>query len=348
MLGIGTKTREDNGDLTRNGKIALIGIVTAGLLAIGTSIYEFATGQQKAREDHLKTERLMNSIQAGLFPIRNASAAIAIDLSDSLPGVIAYRSKLRRYIPVLTNCIETPYTEYCQNTDEGWMYAIPAKSALFLPRKLHKFLEHDFLKLAVAVPSGHKEHPYTLLGHSMLPFENLHFENVHVTFTPASGRIQYVVGKFALPNESLTALSAYSLVDIFPGFAMAVIVPDAPGICRQNMEAFDLKEAKKHSDDQDPDNDDDVKVYQDCMTQLAKGMSLTGLFIGFEYPKSLLFDESSTFKCSSQNRPEMLVLPLPDTVYLLNREGHASTAPVPPIVQNAICSLFDDLDDHDN
>ena len=66
ILGIGTKTREDNGRLTRNGKIALTGIIVAGFLAIGTSVYEFTTGQKQAEEAAKKSEKLMLSVQRGL------------------------------------------------------------------------------------------------------------------------------------------------------------------------------------------------------------------------------------------------------------------------------------------
>ena len=47
MLGIGTKTREDDGRLTRNGKIALAGIIVAGLLAARGGTTETARAVMK-------------------------------------------------------------------------------------------------------------------------------------------------------------------------------------------------------------------------------------------------------------------------------------------------------------
>jgi hypothetical protein len=48
ILGVGVETRnKDNGRLSRNGKIALIGIVAAGVLAMLTGASEFYADQNK-------------------------------------------------------------------------------------------------------------------------------------------------------------------------------------------------------------------------------------------------------------------------------------------------------------
>ena len=70
ILGVGAKTREDDGRLNCKGLIALIGILVGGILALGTSVYEFAVSQQKERDDRRRSERLMLSIQRGVYPMR--------------------------------------------------------------------------------------------------------------------------------------------------------------------------------------------------------------------------------------------------------------------------------------
>src|SRR5258708_2946331 len=71
ILGVGAETRDAGGKLTRKGWIALIGIIVAGILALGTSISEFVAGQEKEQAERRHNERLMLSVQRNLYPLRS-------------------------------------------------------------------------------------------------------------------------------------------------------------------------------------------------------------------------------------------------------------------------------------
>src|SRR3984893_9718605 len=104
MLGIGTKTREADGRFTRSGKIALVGIIVAGLLGVGTSVYDFATGQKKAREAAKKSQLLMLSVQRGLYPLREMKLAVRVSMSEDFPGAREYEKWLRARIRRNPDC----------------------------------------------------------------------------------------------------------------------------------------------------------------------------------------------------------------------------------------------------
>lgn len=135
MLGIGTKTREDNGAFTPNGRIALIGIVIAGLFAIGTSVYDFANGQQKARDDRLKNQRLMVSIQRGLYPLKDITADLTIDVAGTFAGYDDYKSELLQALPHYDQCVDDNANKSFRCTglrdSGGYIYEIPQESPLF-------------------------------------------------------------------------------------------------------------------------------------------------------------------------------------------------------------------------
>lgn len=86
LFGIGTKTRDDNGKFTRDGRIALIGVLVAGVIAGTTSIYEFSVGHEKDRQEHLQSQRLMLSVQRGLYPLRGVSGELRLTFTQDFAG----------------------------------------------------------------------------------------------------------------------------------------------------------------------------------------------------------------------------------------------------------------------
>ena len=101
IFGVGIETRDKDGKLTRYGRIALIGIICAGVLAVlavATSTYELVTGQQKAAQDRLKSEQLMLSVQRGLYPLRGMRFRAQIKIDDSFIGVREYKESLKTRI----------------------------------------------------------------------------------------------------------------------------------------------------------------------------------------------------------------------------------------------------------
>jgi hypothetical protein len=49
ILGLGSKTHESSGTLTRKGRIALVGVITAGILGVGTTMIFRLTSEGQRR-----------------------------------------------------------------------------------------------------------------------------------------------------------------------------------------------------------------------------------------------------------------------------------------------------------
>ena len=50
ILGVGTAKCEPGGKLNRNGHVSLVGLLVAGAIAAGTSVYEFAHRSRRRRK----------------------------------------------------------------------------------------------------------------------------------------------------------------------------------------------------------------------------------------------------------------------------------------------------------
>jgi hypothetical protein len=70
LLAIGTKVRDRYGKLNKNGRIVLRGIIMAGVLTVTTSVYDFVKVRQKAKEDQVRDNTLLTSVQRGNYPFR--------------------------------------------------------------------------------------------------------------------------------------------------------------------------------------------------------------------------------------------------------------------------------------
>jgi len=68
ILGVGAKTRDDAGKLTNKGWLALTGIVVAGVFALAASVNDYTSGKVKNEQERKRAERLLSSVQRGLYP----------------------------------------------------------------------------------------------------------------------------------------------------------------------------------------------------------------------------------------------------------------------------------------
>jgi hypothetical protein len=99
ILGIGAKTRDDSGRLTKEGTIALTGIVLSAFIGAASSVYDFTSAQRSAADERKKSERLLLSVQRGIYPLRGITGDVAIRFKNDFIGLAKYRSLLRNSLP---------------------------------------------------------------------------------------------------------------------------------------------------------------------------------------------------------------------------------------------------------
>ena len=134
MMGIGVQTRNNNGRLNGKGCTALIGIIVAGVLAVGTSVYDFAVEQEKERVEQRRSQRLMLSVQRGVYPMHGAKISFVLWFAADFPGAAKYIKELRDQLSVDLNCHKPRTTYYCYgHRPDGTVneYRIPVSSPLF-------------------------------------------------------------------------------------------------------------------------------------------------------------------------------------------------------------------------
>jgi hypothetical protein len=129
ILGIGTRTRDRQGKLNANRWIAFVGIILAGLFALGTTIYDSRTAQKKDREDRLKNEQLILSVRRGIYPLRGITASFNINFDQDIAGLAEYKQSIRNVISKTPNCANTKGF-YCYGQEGGkpYSYSIPSTS----------------------------------------------------------------------------------------------------------------------------------------------------------------------------------------------------------------------------
>jgi len=226
MLGIGTKTREDDGRLTRNGKIALAGIIVAGLLGVGTSVYDFAAGQKKARDAAKESQLLMLSVQRGLYPLREMKLTVRVSMSEDFPGAREYEKWLRARIRRNSDCKVQSSPLKCTFQSVGpnrSTYSIPTSSGLFPSTKtqlrssfnafdiyvrLYAYQRTDTLDKPTYQPSGR---PFRISWSDELPARttlkyNLPEQTLNLDFD-----------EIGLVGNAAKTGGVYSLADIAPG-----------------------------------------------------------------------------------------------------------------------------------
>ena len=226
ILGIGTKTREDDGRLTRNGKIALTGIIVAAVLGVGTSIYDFATGQKKGREAAKKSQLLMLSVQRGLYPLREMKVKVRISISEDFPGAGKYKRWLTAQIKRNPDCnVQRPSLK-CTVESVGpsrSRYSIPTSSGLFPSTKtqlwsslnafniyvrLYVYLRTETLNQPRYQPLGR---PFRISWSDGLPANTL------LRYNLPEQTLDLDFGDIGLVGNAATTGGVYSLADIAPG-----------------------------------------------------------------------------------------------------------------------------------
>jgi hypothetical protein len=226
MLGIGTKTREDSGKLTCNGRIALTGIVIAGLLALGTSIYDFTTGQKKAqqerqreKESRLKGEQLMLSVQRGIYPFKGITVSFSLGIDGDSKLFHEYYDHVARVIAQDPECTRSKDFECVGiDTDNDDLYRIESKSRLFprAPSLARALIDNAGLRFQLLKQSRSASAPgdvfdYTTLGTFRFRLADRTPEHWFLIFTPGAGHFALRVEDDDLPDNLPISSGIYSV-----------------------------------------------------------------------------------------------------------------------------------------
>jgi hypothetical protein len=199
LLGVGTETRDTSGHFTRAGRIALIGILCAGVLAVATSVYEFATEQYKAREDREHSKQLMLSVQAGLYPLRamNLNTMWALN-EETAWGLTEYRSRLTKALAGHSCKLLTKLFKCGQSSDGRDSYIIFSNSPLFPQKgsKLRSTLVSEKLTLSFFKENveGTRQNPlpsFTRMGEATIHALDIPLKNEAIVYVPSTNRIFY-------------------------------------------------------------------------------------------------------------------------------------------------------------
>ena len=312
ILGVGVKTREDDGRLNQKGWIALIGILVGGILAVGTSVYEFASGQEKERADRRRSERLLLSVQSGVYPLRQIMASFELTLADDFEGATAYRQALRTEISKNRDCKIPKAPFECSGVDEHgkpYEYRIYASSVLF--PKTHSPVRDVLDSLYIYVTlfrqlpqeQARKEtwRRPKFLGRFFIDWRQKLPNYAWLAYDFQHDTLNFGAEHYQLTDDSVLQAGVYSLVEFFPGVIGASPNLNDEAVC--NGSAIS-KEA--------------------CLKKIAaiyKGLALRELTLAFPYPKKIRLSEGQATSCHSENR-QLLLLHLPSDVEAIDSLGN--------------------------
>ena len=324
ILGIGTTTREENGRLNRNGWTALIGIVIAGILGIGTSLYDFAGDQRKAIEEREKSERLILSVQRGLYPLTGMSGDLTISFTPrGFPAFDRYKEMLSRALPTGKSCAETRDFSCSTSYSGANAYSIFEKSRLFPKRSSVPGIVLQTLGVVVTLVKprrGQLDPHYDSLGE--LRFILGDASSKEIIFNPKNDELEFTA-RFIIPDDRARSSRVYSLAELFPGLVAAnVNIEDSLPLC---VSAEELGVA-------------------DCssaiLSPIKNALRIRSLYIQFPYPKALQFVGERDIECHSRERGNILVMTLPNDIDDLDTVGTIDLSKQPVTSKVNICSAF--------
>jgi hypothetical protein len=102
------KTKDDNGQLTRAGKLYFAFILLASLVAIATQIVDDVRQERSATEQLKRNADLLEQVIRGQYPLRNIRASYQFDVPAALPGVEHYRRRLADAMPQIVPRLSSP------------------------------------------------------------------------------------------------------------------------------------------------------------------------------------------------------------------------------------------------
>jgi hypothetical protein len=319
LLGIGKKTRDDSGKLTRNGKIALTGIVLAGALAVSTSVYDFVAAQARAEQERAKSERLFRSVQEGLYPFKDVGGSIKIRFTRRWPALFQYRQRIRAAGLSPDKPCHPTDANSCTDTDSGPEYYIGTNSRLY-PDPHSPFLT-DLNNIRVTLSLVKATNQLTAVDYKKLGFIVYHISTIHspgfISYNPRSDEFSYTAENFTISPVELMGVEAYSLADIFPGYISA-----------------NARLIGQYC----PTTDEYRKRDCDSSTFFAdQGMQVQSAELTFKYPKSIRIEASPETFCKTRYGLPVTFIRLPDDIERLGSFGDIAGDPKPAEIKSVVC-----------
>lgn len=296
IIGLGRDVRTKAGSLTPKGRIALIGIIVAGVLAAGSGVYDYSSAQKTARDEQLKSKRLLASVQRGIYPFKGMTASFTLYFLKDFRGLPQYKQVLRSAISKDKSCIHTKAFQ-CYGFDAGrpYLYRIPPTSALFPSNQSPVRIVFENVGLVISVlkkvpdqKNSKNANRYSQLGSFGIFLYDHTPEEWYAEYDWDHDKLALDVESMEVPDSSLLHSKIFSLTDIVPG-AMAA----------------------------QPDNSDDrlcgllaSRHISDCangiIDPLSDGLAIESVDLHFKYPKGLGFGLDGKLPCKLRPSPQLL------------------------------------------
>jgi hypothetical protein len=296
MLGIGTKTRNDDGSLTRNGWIALVGIVVAGILALGTSLYEFTTSQEKTKAAQAQSQQLILSVRRGIYPLKGITASFDIYFDQDIAGLTEYKKTVRAAISDNPNCeIAKTFSCWGQSVNGPYAFLIPSTSPLFPKSRSIVRIVIDNLSANISMykrlpsKSPNETPGYKYLGIFSIHWWNHSPEEWALEYDYPRDNLSVHVESIEVPDSSPVQSRVYSLVDFIPGLVVASADFSDDWLCDT------LKRVG----------------FRNCgdriIEPLSRHLRLDRIQLRFKYPKSIYFPQNSVLTCADRQYPSLFI-----------------------------------------
>jgi hypothetical protein len=309
IFGIGTKTRDDNGRILRNGWIALIGIVVAGLLALATALNDYKVEQAKdkaareAEQAKSKTTQEINlGVQRGIYPLKgvtltlflyfNKTSEIVSDYTKTLDLAIAKDPDVKHAEPFQLSSV---------NDDGERIYRIADTSSLFpQPGTLMRSgiensgLTFQLLKRSHPVQMPPSAYAYSNVGVFAVRLGEHVPEHWSLTYRPSNDHLTLRVDNYPVTDSDVRSSGVLSLIDFMPGaMAESATVFLTPFLDTFRKLDFDMKPAIVR------------------MSTFSKAVSSGRVVLKFAFPKEIWIGEPFSVDCKDNGG--YLARLLPDT-----------------------------------
>ncbi len=228
IKALGTKARDDDGKLTRPGKIAFVGILVSAAIASSSSLYDFASANSKDQAAKEQTDRLRLSVQRGYYPLRGATVDFTVALNKDFDGLDEYKKTIKKAFSLDPQCKKT--VQFICDTDDpdepkDYNYTIPKNSSLFPQSKSAFRKTIDSLSIEVlmlrAIPQLGKMPKYERLGSFNIELGSEVPKEWQLEYDEDSKSLFLNVRDYQIPEKETKSAKVFSLVDFTPG-AIAV------------------------------------------------------------------------------------------------------------------------------
>jgi len=324
IVGLGKNARDKKGNLTPIGKTARWGIILAGLLAIATSIYDFASGNAKDNAERQQAQELLRSVRRGIYPMRGMTVDISIPLKPDFKGLTQYKSTLRSHFPKSNlQALNGPPPIPLAAT----VFPVKKSSPLFPQPGSPVFemingLTIHVVPLAVDTDKRptKKGEPafYKPLGSFEIYWLNGLPPETSLVYNYSFNTLSFEIHDWPVGDAVITG-GAHSLADIVPGaIAVAVTMSNSDAVCKS------LSIAEK-----------------DCeaaLISLTKAMAVEAVHFSFTYPKVLWLNPDA-MRCDGGEYYTFRILPLVGDIESTDTWNSAPTAQAKASLSNYCSAL---------